>query len=354
MIIKDFVRKNIEVTTASIKFFSEQPLDSLGQIFPMGMVCTSIIGFVVAIISFVVSGGFSAQIDAFKEGVLDGIIKGFTVGTVNILISGIVSGIILFLLLAETIVLMVSYFKTESTAKKIVVCGCLVIGPVLISIPTILLAIGFGKIGIPKELETRIAERLSDFEKGEIDIIVNCLNIITVLGIVILIMVVILLLVSEHRWMIKNSVIALLITHVILPSSLLLIENAIPMFIGIIVLTIICVALLLGFKILLSDDDEVQASDPVDNSNTSAPNKTTTTPPVKEVKILSKNYTDNDKFYRDRGGMGIAVPQGETGICIYVDRAGYTANKHEFVCTAYQYDKGNVIIRTNSGRDIRI
>lgn len=67
MKIKNFFRKNVEETTASIKFFNEQPLNSLGQIIPVGMVVVSMVGFIVAIIKFIIAGGFSNQIISLKE-----------------------------------------------------------------------------------------------------------------------------------------------------------------------------------------------------------------------------------------------------------------------------------------------
>ena len=108
MKIKEFIRKNTKATTASIKYFNEQPLNSLGQLIPTGIVTTSMVGFIVAIVKFVISGGFTNQITVLKGDFYGRISEGFTFGTVSVLTSGIVSTVISILLLAELIVLIIS------------------------------------------------------------------------------------------------------------------------------------------------------------------------------------------------------------------------------------------------------
>ena len=65
--VKEFIRKTTKETIDSIKNFSVHPFNSLGQLIPVGMLCTSLIGFIVAIIMFAVEGGFSNQIIELKE-----------------------------------------------------------------------------------------------------------------------------------------------------------------------------------------------------------------------------------------------------------------------------------------------
>ena len=96
---KNFVSRNTNATIDSIKSFKEQPLNSLGQILPVGMVSTSLIGFLVAIIKFVLNGGFSKQISEIDRDFVNGISKGFTYGTSEILTSGIVSKTISIMLI---------------------------------------------------------------------------------------------------------------------------------------------------------------------------------------------------------------------------------------------------------------
>ena len=59
---------------------------------------------------------------------------------------------------------------------------------------------------------------------------------------------------------------------------------------------------------------------------------------VKEKSQKKKEYDFDTKFWRDRGGYGVGVPQAD---CIYMRN---TWGEKTYVCTVLDYEKGNVAI----------
>lgn len=338
MKIKEFFRKNVEATTASIKFFNEHTLNSLGQIIPVGMVVASIVGFIVAIIKFIIAGGFSNQITSLKGDFFRGISEGSTYGTASVLTSGIVSTIISILLFAELLVLIISYYKTENKAKKIVASICLGIGTVLFGVAGFILAVVFGVINLSEQMEIKIVEMLTVFDGMQTSTIVNGLKITAIIGVVALIVFVILMLVSEYKWMIINTAIALLLSYVILPLVLLLVENIIPMIAGVVAIVVIGGAIFLG-GIFLSGSGESSGSSSVGGSvgTSSSTSRTESKPKEKDQRI--KKYDLNTTFWRDKGAyIGIVTPEAD---CIYMNNA---QGEKTYVCTVDDFEKGNVAI----------
>ena len=217
MQIKSFFKKNIEATQESIKCFKEQPFLSLGQLIPVGMVMTSTIGFIVAIVMFIFEGGISNQISGIKSDLWKGVSNGFTYGTSSVLTSGVVSTIVLLLLLVELIVLVITYCKSENKTKRIIACVCLGIGSILATSVGLILAAGFEYISMSEQAQLNFAKMLTIFIRMSTESIVNTLKIIGVIGLVSFIVFIVLMLISEHRWMIKNSVIALCVSFIVLP-----------------------------------------------------------------------------------------------------------------------------------------
>ena len=351
---KNFVSRNTNATIDSIKSFKEQPLNSLGQILPVGMVSTSLIGFLVAIIKFVLNGGFSKQISEIDRDFVNGISKGFTYGTSEILTSGIVSKTISIMLIVELFVLVVSYLKTETKAKKVIVCTCFVIDIILFGMVDLILLIGFGKINLSKETEMKILDFLSIFEGVKKATVLNGLKIIVAMGIVAFILFIVLMFLSKHRWMIKNSAVALLISYVIIPLVLLLIENIIPMILGIVVVVIYGGILLVMGKGLASGTGEISDGTSKHQSRSVSPkisyshNKSKEKAQPKKEFQQKKEFNLNSAFWRDEGGNGIMIP---TGDCIYVINGW---GEKTYVCTVHDYEKGKVAIINKKVRVMNI
>lgn len=334
MTIKEFITENKDDTLSSIKNIKERPLESLAQLFPVSMVCTSAVGFIVAIVMFIVEGGFSNQIRAAIKGdFFGGISEGFTSGTTLILTSGVVSKIISVFLLAEIIVLVILYFKTESKVKKIVAGICLGIGGVLFGFAGFFLAVGFGVISSEKA-EIILLNMLSNLDSMQIDVIVNGLKIIALIGVVLLIVFTVLMFTSQNRWIIKNTVIAILISYIILPLVLLLIENLIPMFIGLIAIVIIVGILLFTAKLFLEGEGESSSGYNYEYSNYSKSSK-----PVKSTEPYQKEIKDwSGPFWRDEGGLGFFLSQEDHIYCYNIWK-----EKHA-ICTVTAFETGKVAI----------
>lgn len=338
MRIKEFVTENKYDTLSSLKNIKEQPLESLAQLLPVSIVCTSVVGFIVAIVMFIVEGGFSNQITAINGDFFCGISEGFTFGTASILTSGIVPTIISVFLLAEIAVLVISYFKTESKGKKITVGICLGIGGVLFGFAGFFLAVCFGVISSEKT-EMIIVNMLSNLDGMQIDTIVNGLKIIALIGIALLIIFIVFILISQHRWIIKNSAIAILISYIVLPLVLLLAENVIPMFIGLIAIVVIGGALLFVTKLFLSGGGESSNSYDSGHSNYSELSKV-----VKTNKPVEKNPYQNEikgwsePFWRDKGGLGILQGQEDHIYCYN------NWKEKQAVCGVSAFEKGEVAI----------
>lgn len=335
MINKGFMTKNKDNTLSSIKNIKDQPLESLSQILPVSIVCTSVIGFIVAIVMFIVEGGFSNQITAIKNDLFSGISEGFTSGTSSILTSGIVSTIISFFLLTEVIILIISYFKTESKAKKIAVGICLGIGGILFGFAGFFLAVGSGFVS--RKAERMLIYMLSNFDENQIDTIVNVAKIITFIGAILLIVFIILMLISQHGWIVKNTIIAILISYIVLPLVLLFIENVIPMFIGLITIVIIVGILLFLGEVFLSGGGESSRSYDYEHSNYSEPPKVSK--PSKINEPYQKEIKDwSGPFWRDEGGLGFILSQADHIYCYNIWK-----EKHA-ICTVTEFETGKVAI----------
>lgn len=338
MSIKAFVRKNKYNMLAYIKNIKDQPLESLAKILPVSIVCTSLIGFIVAIAMFIFEGGFSNQIKAIKGDFFGGISEGFTLGTASILTSGIVPTIISVFILAEIVVLVISYFKTESKVKRITVGICLGIGGILFGFAGFFLAVCFGVIS-SKKTEMIIVKMLSNIDGMQINTIVNGLKIIALIGIALLIIFIVFMLMSQYRWIIKNSAIAILISYIVLPLMVLLAENVIPMFIGLIAIVVIGGALLFGTKLFLSGGGESSNSYDSGHSNYSELSKV-----VKTKKPVEKNTYQNEikgwsePFWRDKGGLGILQSQEDHIYCYN------NWKEKQAVCGVSAFEKGEVAI----------
>lgn len=340
MKIKEFFRKNVEATTASIKFINEQPLNSLGQIIPVGMVVASMVGFIIAIIKFIIAGGFSNQITSLKGDFFGGISEGFTSGTASVLTSGIVSTIISILLFAELLVLIISYYKTENKAKKIVASICLGIGTVLFGVAGFILAVGFGVINLSEQMEMKIVKMLTVFDGMQTSTLVNGLKITAIIGVVALIVFIILMLVSEHKWMIKNTAIALLLSYIILPLVLLLVENIIPMIVGVIAIVVVGGVMFLGGKIFLSGNGESSGSSSTGGSVSSSSKGTHSENKPKEKYQKPIKLDLNTTFWVDTDIIGCR--------CVYYKNNIGAPNQ---ACSVYDFEKGNVAI-FNRGKRI--
>lgn len=337
---KSIINKQNAIMKA-LKNMRKQPLKSLAQIFPLMMVLTSLIGFIVAIVIFIVSGGYSEQIAKIKDDLLGGMLEGFTFGTVEILISGIVPTIIFIIFFAEITILVILYFNSEDKVKKIIVSVCLGIGSIFFLGAGFILAVGFGLISSEKS-ERILMELLVSLDGMKKDSLVTGLIIIALIGVISLIVFIILMFVSQNRWIIKHSACALLITYIIFPLTLILVENIIPMFIGLIAFVFIGGALLVIGKIFLCGGDGSSVSDNFDSSHLSTTRNNITDKP-KERYQRKVELQLNTMFWVDNNYMGCK--------CVFYKN---NINADSSACTVYEFEKGEVAIYNKGKRVMNI
>lgn len=323
------IKNNMAATAAFTRSFKKQPLDSLGHLLPIGMIGTSAIGFIVAIVIFILQGGYTAQVSAIKGNIIGGLEKSFTSGTASLLVEGIVPGIISILLIAELTILVISYFRTETTAKKIFISIFLGISVLILGFSGFVQTSGFGIFKLSEEAQTGIINILSLFDVSSTipssifstSSAFNGLIVLTLIGVLAFTAFIIMAFFSQHRWMIKDSAVALVVAFIVLPLALLLVENLVPFVVGIIALTIISGLLYVICKIFLNDDAETSISsggrysgnshdrdEPRNGSNEERG------PTVHNQKVIQDW---SGPFWRDKGGDGVFLP---TGDCVYTKK----------------------------------
>lgn len=332
--IEHYVVRNVNDTKKSILQFKEAPLNSMGQILPVAMMCTSLIGVIIAWILFITNGGYSEQLAKLNGDFLNGISEGFTVGTTNILTSGYIPIIISVFAVTEMIVLFVSYIKTESKVKKIIASICFSVSGLVVGITVVVLGIAFGVFKLSYDIEMKIAAMISK-SSGTMNVsMVMCFKIIGIIGVVALIVFTILMLVSQHRWMIKDTILALMVSYLVFPGLLLFLENVIPMIVG-----SVSIIFIGGFLFILAN---IFLSGNGGNSENYVPREKVSD----KKEMLKETKSSNQKvindwsgpFWRDKGGIGIMQAQEDYIYC-------YNAWKEKTaVCGVSAFEKGTVAI----------
>lgn len=218
----------------AVKTISQSPLESLGKLLPRIMVGVSLIAFFYAILLFGTTGGFTNQVTMLKDDFLEGINGGFTSGNSSILTSGNVAKILQCFFVAEVAVLLILYMKNASNWKRILFGICILIEAILAGGLIFISRVNCYKIQVSEALENKIVELLINFDRGNLSAISTSVKVFVGIGIMALFVSVLLILISEFRWIIKDTTIALLLSYVILPLLLRVLENVIPLCAGIV------------------------------------------------------------------------------------------------------------------------
>ncbi len=300
-LFKRFVTNNFEATTASVKFFKAQPLESIGQLLPVSIALTSICAFVVAFITYIVQGGFLNQISALRNDFWNSL----TYGTTNILVSGVVSKIIFVLLIAELIVMLLKYMKTEKMWKRITSGISLLVGVILTSVSGLFLSVIYSSYAPTENIKEKIYLMLVKLEKAELLDIAAKLKIVLIIGGAALVIFSVFMIISKYRWMIKNSIIALLISFIVLPLTLLIVENIIAL-VAIVIIGIIVYIILNMVVNSLGSGDDVSSGELSNKSNTVSSTQTNTRQSSKNILQFSKQgnciyVPRNIKLYKVKG-----------------------------------------------------
>lgn len=243
------VKSISERAVYSAKRFKEEPIRNLAYLLVIAMALTAIISGVVSYIMFVAQGGYSQQIELLKNSGFDGISAGFTNGTVGLIASGITSKVICGLVLAEFVVMMISYFKNNSKVKRIIMIVDLVFCAIVIALATVVFWIAVGELVIT---EQDAYKYFGAFDGMTINLRAILITYLVVVAISFITYSVLILTTRECRWMIGYTTLALLFANIAVPFFFLVLENIIPLVTGAITLVVIGIIISLVFGIGLS------------------------------------------------------------------------------------------------------
>ncbi len=339
MKIKEFFINRKNETADSVMNFKQHPLSSIEQLIPVIIVLISSIAFVVSLIEFTINSGYTSQIEIIKSGLGDGFMDSFTIGTVKSLWNGIASHIILSLLAVEFIVLFISYISSENKGKKISFITLSISGIIITVLSGLFWLVCLEKINFSEELKNKIYEKLNTIGTQKIMHMLTTAEITFIIGIILVLIAVALVIISKHAWVLGHSAVALVISYVVFPLLLWIIENAIPLLIAI---ALIIGVVLVGKIIAKSDSNSSTNTSFSKNKSSNSKNKTE---PKKEKYQKPKKIDLNTTFWRDKGGYGIDTP---TADCIYYkDNMGVK----RFACTVKEFESGDVAIY-NKGKRI--
>lgn len=224
-----FIKMVVRETKESVRTIKYNPLNSLGQLIPVAMGLISFISFVVAYICFIAGGGYSEQIELIKAQGVDGTEEAFTYGTVNILSKGVVPTILNILFLLQIVVMIVTYMRHESKRMKILALVDLIVMGTAISAEGAFIIL-FGYVDFGKKIFANASTAST---------IRTTVRTVMVVFVVALIVFVILQVIARSRWMLGHSIGALLMSYVILPLLLLLLENIVPLVVAFVFVAIV-------------------------------------------------------------------------------------------------------------------
>ncbi len=189
----------------------ENPIESLSILMPKGMVLLAIISFIISLLSFTINNGFNHQMRGSISNDL------FTTGTVGGMYHGFLRSVINLFLLINVVVIALKYYRETNGGKKtlFVVDNVVLLGTFLFY----LLAQYASKSSAPVFIQMFMYKLFSSIPNLEVKV----LGLMIIAGIIFSIIVY----KSNNIDMIVRSLRAFLISYVILPVVLLVIENSI-------------------------------------------------------------------------------------------------------------------------------
>lgn len=324
-------------TIQSVKTFKEDPINNLAFLIVMAMVLISIISGFVSFIMFIFQGGYSNQIESLQNNGIDGITSGFTSGTVGLITSGITSKIMHVLVMAELIVMLVAYFKNSNKTKRVIMIVDLVLCTIIIFLSAIIFWIAVGELVVT---EQDAYKYLGAFDGMTINLRAVLIIYLIVAAVALITFIVLVFITKECRWMVGYTALALLFAKIAVPLFFLVVENIIPLVTGAVVLVVIGVLMVFGFKMFFSSSDSSSAS----TTSSGRDNYSYQREEVRETKVETKSSNQKvikdwtGPFWKDKGGYGAMTPQSD---CIYVKNSW---GEKTYVCTVFDFEKGNVAI----------
>lgn len=313
-----------------LKVFKQDPLNGLGKLIPILIVLAGSVGLLYAYILFLLNQGYGEQITCLKENGIEGIVKIFTLGQVEMMYKGVLPIVVCCLAGIEILVMVATMFKREPMICRILAA---------IGLGILVLFICFiGGILFVDSLDNELSQKVQEIVQialygprpssyRTLSLIIVC--VVSVAALIFLIIVVI----AKSRWMLWHCALALVISFVGLPLLLLLLENIIPLTIGIIVLGVV----VLIFKFI----PERETGLALEETYTAVEKNVAKSCSIVEEKghnQIVKKFESNTVFWRDKGGNGVLTP---TADCIYFKNWVY---EKQYVCTVSDFEKGRVAL----------
>lgn len=283
----------------------------------------SVFGFIIALILFIVSGGYTVQISAIKDNGWD---KGFTAGNVAMLYNSI-GTIAAISIIAGVVFLAVAFLKKASPAKRFLMTTNLVFMVCFSGLTVIYSIIISGKIDFTEKQLNTLRKFFS---------IVNYETILKILfGLVFftIIIFVVLILLSELRWLLFHLFKSAVISFVGIPFILLLTENLIALA----ATAVFCVIVVLVLFMIGSMLKEAGGADGANSMSLKATPTSTKHKEETKPKIKTINVASGYRLYLDKGtGLGAQTTY------IFTDTA---VQNRVCLCTYEEFEKGKVIIK---------
>lgn len=244
-------------TKASIKEFTTNPIGNLSFLVPVIMVLASFVSGIVTYIKFIVDGGYVTQINYVKkDGFLESIEDRFTKGTTSAINDGIVSKIILVLVIAEIILMIISYFRESGKVKNVFMSISLII----LTVQAVLTRTVFWKL-VCSSFQGEDAFFVAIYYfKGITDDPISDLIIYGLITIITFFVFIILILIgSDSSEIFKFMLKTLGVIYILIPLGFVLLQNIVTLFASALGLVIVGGLIFFGIYIL--------AGAPCGNSN---------------------------------------------------------------------------------------
>lgn len=340
------IKRNVALVEDSIAGGIEHPLEFVSFLLPLIIMGISVVCFVVALIMFIVRGGYTYQINAARDDIFNNIRRMMTSGTVGIVLNGVIESIIWILFALEMLVITCSYIITENAVKKIISAILYISSLVCFSVDALLFKNSDSLTRKQERLWTAI---LSSFDGSH----TNGIMYVFCIGAVTLIILLVLTMFSKQKEKTKCALVAAIMSYIIIPVFSMIVENIIPLVLILIVTVIMVILTRYGCKLMdeyskvsnerskerLKERRERRESAKEREENADKAGKTGSNQYQKKV-----NLELNTNFWRSKGGQATNAPAAD---CVYCYDNQHTIM---FVCTVQQFEQGKVAVYNKKKR----
>lgn len=312
----------IDQTVNALKHYKQFPTQNLCVIFSSAGCLVSMVGVIIAFISFIARGGYLNQIKAIKE---TGVNEAFTRGNVAMLSDGVIGSIAMMCIVAGLVFLIITFFQNTYSVKRILM---------LIDLGSLVLSVGI------TAFYDAIISRKFNFTDEQLNVLRDFFSIVDYMLIIKILVGILcfeiicfflLFIFSDLKSLFSHIIKAAIVSFVAAPLFLLLIEN----FIALIATVILGVGLIIALYVIGGVLKEAGGSGSADGGKpTQIKHKEKKVDNAPKVKEIASGY----RLYIDEG-HGIGAPMST---CIFVETA---VSKRSYVCTLKDFQDGKVIIK---------